>query len=115
MKRVFLFRLPNDIGKLMALAAQIRELDEYRRLDGKTAYALDLALEEMAGNIIKYGYDVAGEQIIEIVPEGPEVGHVDGRRIGGVGVYLVRKMVRSMEYRRENGRNVLTLHIDRGN
>ena len=27
MKRVFLFRLPNDIGKLMALAAQIRELD----------------------------------------------------------------------------------------
>ena len=55
MKRVFLFRLPNDIGKLMALAAQIRELDEYRRLDGKTAYALDLALEEMAGNIIKYG------------------------------------------------------------
>lgn len=60
MKRVFLFRLPNDIGKLMALAAQIRELDEYRRLDGKTAYALDLALEEMASNIIKYGYDVAG-------------------------------------------------------
>lgn len=36
-------------------------------------------------------------------------------RIGGVGVYLVRKMVRSMEYRRENDRNVLTLHIDRGN
>ena len=110
MKRVFLFRLPNDIGKLMALAAQIRELDEYRRLDGKTAYALDLALEEMAGNIIKYGYDVAGERIIEIeiafggravtltlrddgrpfnplnVPEEPEEGDVDGRRIGGVGV-----------------------------
>ena len=139
MKRVFLFRLPNDIGKLMALAAQIRELDEYRRLDGKTAYTLDLALEEMAGNIIKYGYDVAGERIIEIeiafggravtltlrddgrpfnplnVPEEPEEGDVDGRRIGGVGVYLVRKMVRSMEYRRENDRTVLTLQIDRGN
>ena len=48
-------------------------------------------------------------------PRDAPVALLDGRRIGGVGVYLVRKMVRSMEYRRENDRNVLTLHIDRGN
>ena len=96
-----------------------------------------LALEEMAGNIIRYGYDVPGERVIEIgigfdasevtltlrddgkpfnpmTADPPPTGDVEERDIGGVGVYLVRSMVRSMEYRREEGRNVLTLRIGRG-
>ncbi|MBS1370106.1 MAG: ATP-binding protein [Lentisphaeria bacterium] len=136
MGRRFLFRLPNEIDKLMLLAAEIRELPEYRRLDGKSRYALDLAIEEMAGNIIRYGYDVPGERVIEIgiefadedvtltlrddgrpfnplAADPPPAGGVEERDIGGVGVYLVRSMVRSMEYRREGGRNVLTLRIGR--
>ena len=137
MGRSFLFKLPNDIDKLMLLAAEIRRLPEYLQLDEKSRYTLDLALEEMAGNIIRYGYDVPGERVIEIgivfgaaeveltlrddgkpfnplAAEPPPTGDVAVRDIGGVGVYLVRSMVRSMEYRREEGRNVLTLRIGRG-
>lgn len=137
MGRSFLFKLPNEIDKLMLLAAEIRELPEYLGLDGKSRYALDLALEEMAGNIIRYGYDVPGERVIEIgidfgasevtltlrddgkpfnplAADPPPQGGIEERDIGGVGVYLVRSMVRSMEYRREDGRNVLTLRIGRG-
>lgn len=137
MGRNFLFKLPNEIDKLMLLAAEIRQLPEYLQLDGKSRYTLDLALEEMAGNIIRYGYDVPGERVIEIgigfdasevtltlrddgkpfnpmTADPPPTGDVEERDIGGVGVYLVRSMVRSMEYRREEGRNVLTLRIGRG-
>lgn len=137
MGRSFLFKLPNDIDKLMLLAAEIRRLPEYLQLDDKSRYTLDLALEEMAGNIIRYGYDIPGERIIEIGIEfgttevvltlrddgrpfnplaaaPPPSGGVEERDIGGVGVYLVRSMVKSMEYRREAGRNVLTLRIGRG-
>ena len=35
----------------------------------------------------------------------------DERSIGGLGVYMVRKMARSFTYRRENGQNVLTIVI----
>ena len=137
MGRSFLFKLPNDIDKLMLLAAEIRQLPEYLQLEEKSRYTLDLALEEMAGNIIRYGYDVPGERVIEIgivfgaaeveltlrddgkpfnplAAEPPPTGDIAERDIGGVGVYLVRSMVRSMEYRREDGRNVLTLRIGRG-
>ncbi|MDR0932161.1 MAG: ATP-binding protein [Victivallales bacterium] len=130
----FLFKLPNDIDKLMILAAEIRELPKYKSLDRRSRYILDLAIEEMASNIIKYGYDIPGERIIEIEinfgdkdvtltlrDDGrefnpleanlPSKGDVHERNIGGVGVYLVRRLVSSMEYRRENERNIVTLRI----
>ena len=44
MYKEFLFHLPNDIGKLMQLAAEIRQLKEYGDLSPKTQYVLDLAL-----------------------------------------------------------------------
>ncbi len=138
MSKKFMFHFPNDIRALMRLAATIRELDEYRLLTPRTCYVLDLALEEMATNIIKYGYDEPGMHIIEIEIEfGPreltltlvDDGHAfdplqapspdaeaseEEREVGGVGIYLIQNMVRSMRYRREGDRNVLVIIIDNG-
>ena len=43
------------------------------------------------------------------LPE-PDIGaDLSQRKIGGLGVFLVRKLMDEIEYRRENNRNVLTL------
>lgn len=120
----------------MRLAEQIRELEEYQLLTAKTRYVLDLALEEMATNIIKYGYDAPGERAIEVDINFAETevvltlrddGHefnplecnehavkcLEEREIGGVGIYLIRNMVRGMKYTRAGECNELVIHIGR--
>lgn len=136
MYKEFLFHLPNDIGKLMQLAAEIRQLKEYGDLSPKTQYVLDLALEEMATNIIKYGYDEPGTRTIEISvgfnqkdlrlvlsddghefnpleAQAPAEAGIEERDIGGMGIYLTRNLVRSIEYERKENRNVLSICIDK--
>ncbi|MBR2853250.1 MAG: ATP-binding protein, partial [Clostridia bacterium] len=40
----------------------------------------------------------------------PDTGlSAEEREIGGLGIFLVRKTMDSMEYRRENGFNILTI------
>jgi len=96
-------------------------------------YFANLAIEEFATNSIKYGYDDSKEHFIEVslsVSNGELVlvitddGHpfnpleapeprtdlpVEDRPIGGLGIYLVRKMSDRMEYTREGDRNQLKL------
>ena len=96
-------------------------------------YFANLAIEELATNVIKYGYDNASEHFIEvtlsvsggdlvlsIADDGrpfnpleapdPEVNAaLEERPIGGLGIYLVRKMADRMEYVREASKNRITL------
>ncbi len=135
MKKGFRFRLPNDIAMLMQLAEQIRQLEPYLALSDKCRYGLDLALEEMATNIIKYGYDKPGEEreidvkinfaeesvILVLTDDGHEFnplvtpeamgGDVEERDIGGVGLQLIRNMARSLKYERKNNHNIVTIEI----
>ena len=93
----------------------------------------NLAIEEFGTNLIKYGYDDINEHLIEvglslyesklvltIIDDGrafnpleapqPKVSVPVGERpIGGLGIYLVRKMSDRMEYVREGNKNRLTL------
>lgn len=101
------------------------------------AYQVQLALEELALNIVNYGYDDAdretarGAEIeivsddsgvtIEIVDDGrpfdpfseappPDLeSGLESRPIGGLGVHLVKTMMDETAYRREGGLNRLTL------
>jgi len=94
----------------------------------------NLAIEEFATNSIKYGYDDTKEHLIEVslslssgellliitddghafnplaAPEPKVRMPVEDRPVGGLGIYLVRKMSDQMEYAREGGKNRLTLH-----
>lgn len=93
---------------------------------------LDLVLEEILINVARYAYapgqgsvdvsyspDNPGKLRVEIADSGrifnpleadpPDLsrGLVD-RPIGGLGVFLVRSMVHSIDYRREGDRNILS-------
>jgi serine/threonine-protein kinase RsbW len=93
---------------------------------------LDLVLEEILINIARYAYvpetgtaevavapDGTGRLQVEISDWGIAFNPLDAeppdfsrgladRPIGGLGVFLVRSMVDSLAYRREDGRNVLS-------
>jgi anti-sigma regulatory factor (Ser/Thr protein kinase) len=94
----------------------------------------NLAIEEFATNSIKYGYDDTKEHLIEVnlslssgelvlvitddghafnpleAPEPKVNVPVEERPVGGLGIYLARKMSDQMDYAREGGKNRLTLH-----
>ena len=97
-------------------------------------FQIKLVLEEMGTNIVKYGYDDEDRKNIEIIltsesdsltmeisddgrpfdpftdaPPPDLDSDIPDRPIGGLGVYLVQKMMDEARYRREDGRNKLTL------
>jgi anti-sigma regulatory factor (Ser/Thr protein kinase) len=105
-----------------------------RTTPAELQYFANLAIEEIATNCIKYGYDDPKSHVIEVKltlsgtndlvvtvvddghPFNPlEAGQpdlsvaVEERPIGGLGIYLLRQLCDGMEYVREGGRNRLTL------
>jgi sigma-B regulation protein RsbU (phosphoserine phosphatase) len=123
--------ITNDLDHL---DAALRELDAF--LEAQDAaptlrYAVRLALEELAVNTVKYGYDDQDCHVIEatVTLDAPATltirddGHpfdplndaplppldapIEERPIGGLGLHLLRTMGLAMDYRREAGYNVL--------
>ena len=136
MEQILKYRVQNDFSALSRFLEELRGLPGYARLDERRAYLLGLVLEEMISNIIKYGYDDSGIHEIEVMIRwgGSEIavelsddGHpfdpvchrglensatpLEQRRIGGLGIHLVRHMSENITYRRENGRNILQILI----
>ena len=122
-----------DLEQLLLEASAFLE----GKVSTKAEYATAISLEEMITNTIKYGYDnPAGHQIgIRIELKEATVGltltddarefnpllaakpditkPVDDREIGGLGIFLVRGLVNTMNYSRLDGRNILEIEVKR--
>jgi serine/threonine-protein kinase RsbW len=91
-----------------------------------------LALEEAMTNVIVHGYGKPGERIVVSCHSSPDRIEIrladtaprfdplsvpvpdletslEDRQVGGLGVYLIRKLMDDVSYWYENGWNVLTL------
>lgn len=102
--------------------------------DEDLLFRIRLSIEEAVENVVRYAYDggigwlEAGTQInnespvltIELrdagVPfnplerEDPDISlSADERQIGGLGIFLCKKMMDSISYRYEDGNNILTM------
>jgi serine/threonine-protein kinase RsbW len=130
-ERCFNSRLA-DLSRATQEAVQFLE---DRGVAGRAVYLANLAIEEMATNIIKYGYDDKavheillrlqihpGALVLVLEDDGhpfnpleapePDVGlPAEQRAPGGLGIHLVRKLVEQMDYERRGGRNRLTVKI----
>ena len=102
-------------------------------LNDDILFTLDLCLEELITNIIKYAHEDRGKHLIHITLEKTENEvlleirdngrpfdptataepdldvPLEERKIGGLGLHLIRNYVTSMEYTREGGQNITTL------
>ena len=125
--------LANDLRELAGVASKIDRFCEARDIEPQVAYAVNLSVDEILTNTISYAYDDDEPHRIELVvrmEDGtlvvvieddsaafdvtaetqPEVdAPLSERDIGGLGLFLVHQMMDGVEYRRRDGRNVVTL------
>ena len=133
MSNTIAFQLKNNLNELEKLTRLVDEFGEKNRLAPDDLYALHLSLDEVLTNIISYGYSDVNEHLIAIcialkdkeliaeveddgnpfdpseVPEPDLEQPLEKRAIGGLGIHLVRKMIDALEYRRKDGKNLLTM------
>lgn len=96
-------------------------------------FHVQLTLDELATNVINHGYGAGGHSFqitVKSKPEAVQIELVDEarpfdplqdapqpaidagvheRKVGGLGVYIVKELMDEMEYRREDGKNCLML------
>ena len=125
--------IANRLDELEGVAAQIDAFCAAHGLSSDIAYAFNLALDEVITNVISYAYAGSREHEIDIrlrrspglliaevaddgrpfspldVPPPDLDAPIEDRPIGGLGLHIVRAMMDLVEYRRQAGRNVLTL------
>ena len=123
----------NDMQELTHVLQVVNVFLEPRALPSKLVYAVNLILEEILMNIIKYGYDDGESHEIEvqIEVEQEEIALTvidDGREFNpltvpppdhsksamdrleeGLGLQFVRHMRNAIEYRRDEDKNILKI------
>jgi phosphoserine phosphatase RsbU/P len=126
-------RLASQLSELPRLAAEVARLGREHDLPAEVVSDLTLALEEAVSNVIRHGYGerpdgpisvafrATGESIVITVedaavgfdplkhPEPDLTVPVEARPAGGMGVYLIKRLMDEVDYRVDDGRNVLTL------
>jgi len=125
--------ISNHVDELPILVEKIEELADQWGLAMPLAMNINLALEEAVSNVIFYAFDDEKEHdikivislenkilSIEIIDDGkpfdptarkePDVSlPAEDRPIGGLGIFLIRKMMDNVTYTRHNNLNTLTL------
>ena len=130
-----LFRLvlANQISELDRIHLTVEELLGKWELPPAMGFSLDLVLEEAFTNVVKYAFDDnLDHQIvlefelndnrleIRLIDEGlsydptqksdPDIdAPVEDRQVGGLGIFLIKQFMDSVEYQRKDNKNYLIL------
>jgi anti-sigma regulatory factor (Ser/Thr protein kinase) len=128
----------NDLTELPRSIERVEEFCRSRNIPRRTAYRFALALDEALTNIISYAFTDARRHEIEVQIEHrggalaatvsddgmpfdplsrppPDVrAPAEDRKVGGLGIHLVRALMDSVEYRRTGDRNRLTFRTQAG-
>ena len=119
----------NDVAELGSLRDRLERLGRELGIPSKPLMQMQVALDEIVSNVIKYGWPEGGNHRllvritarddrieVEIVDDGrafdprqapPPERLPAGRRPrpGGVGIHMVKQLVDKVEYERSGGRN----------
>lgn len=125
--------IKNEISEISLLTDFIEQIGEELELKPALIMSLNLVLEEAVSNIILYAYPQQMGELITImveksqnllvftitdkgvefnptvVPEADITLSAQERPIGGLGIYLIKKIMNEVEYQRIDGNNVFTL------
>lgn len=127
-------KLNNTLSELERVNEALTEFSRRHALSSNVVHDLHLALEEILTNIISYGYaddrqheicvrlnarpsavtaevEDDGRPFDPLAAPAPDVTRpIDERPVGGLGIHLVRRLMDSLEYKRQSGRNLLIMN-----
>ena len=130
--------LKNKSSEIVRLADFVVLFGSENSLSDAIVNRVNMCLEELVTNIIKYGCDNDAQHEIEILFEieddklkvkvtddakpfdplllpTPDVNKpLEERPVGGLGIYLVKNVMDSVEYKREEGKNIIVMEIKIG-
>ena len=129
--------LVNERKEIPRLAEFAHRFGQAQNLSEDDTLNIQLVLDEVVINVILHGYEEAGEtdphdihvrlsldeeRLLTIHVEDDARAYdprqapapdfdlpLEERRIGGLGVHIVKEIMDTMDYRREDGRNILTM------
>ena len=126
--------IKNSLPEIAHVTEKFEIFAEENSLSRRIIYDISLCLDELITNIISYGFKDEAKHIIEIqfhlkeheiklifIDDGiafdPELKEdpvhlkhsVEERPIGGLGIYLVKKLMDIIKYKRVEDKNILTL------
>lgn len=112
----------------------VDELLEELECSVKIQTSIDIAIDELFGNIVHYAYkpnigevtiltEVIDEPLAVIItfidkgipynpltePDPDITLSADERKVGGLGIYMVKKMMDSISYEHKDGKNILRI------
>ena len=123
----------NQVEDLQHVSRFVEEIGEELGLSMELQMNLNLVLEEMVSNIIFYAYPKGTDATIELMAEsdGSELTFVLSdqgrefdptlkedldtdvnpaeRELGGMGIFIVKKSMDSVNYEYKDGKNILTI------
>ena len=123
--------LRNEIGEISRLGPFVEAVSKNAGLTSSTIMNINLALEEAVTNVVMYAYPEGEEGIVTleatrkehalefilsdsgkafdptVVPDADTTLGAEQRRIGGLGIFLVRKLMDDISYERKDGKNYL--------
>lgn len=126
--------LPASRTNIPAIIGFVNRELERMDCDLKTKAQIDIAIDELYSNISKYCYDDEGGEVTvaletENEPRVVSISFMDGgrpfnplqredpditlsardRKIGGLGIYMVKKSMDDIRYEYREGKNILTI------
>ena len=140
--RNHIINIKSRLSGIEIMTVQMEKMCKEWDISDDVAFSMNLALEEIVTNIIKYGYEGREEYSITIrfslekhslriqikdgapefnpldLPEPEDIDKpLEERSIGGLGIHLVRKFTDNFTYRRSNNKNIITLSksLENGN
>ena len=125
--------LKNDTRQVPQLNSFIKSVAKQLELDTTQARQLQLGVEEAVVNVMSYAYppDTKGDITIKALSDGQKLKiqivdsgvafdpteteridttlSADERQIGGLGIFLIRELMDTINYERRDGKNILTM------
>jgi serine/threonine-protein kinase RsbW len=114
----------------------IRDIGHSLDLPEKQVFALEVSIEELITNIVWYAFEDKTKHPINVtakakhrkllvdiedsgkpfnpvdVPPPPKIDNIETARIGGLGIFMAKRLTDGMKYRRAEGKNILTIWIN---
>lgn len=135
MNKILQKTIKNDISEIKRIPDFLEEFNGIHKLKPNVIFSLNLALGEMVKNIIKHGYRDKKKHLIKLclsidakktkaiikieddgIPFNPAKystpdmdTKIEDRTTGNMGIHIVRSITDTIEYKRKDKMNILTL------